>query len=111
MRIDELNSLALGDGLDAIQFINCHINKIKPFAIKAEHLYSIAFENTHINEIDSQALKKNQMEEFKMTNTTITNPLPTRTFYDLIVTNTISITACSFATISTSAFMFRGRFG
>lgn len=82
---------------------------MKPFAINvARNLYSISFENTEIIEIESSALKKNQMTEFRMTNTTIRSILPTRSFHDLMVTGTVTITNCSFTTINTNAFTFRG---
>lgn len=110
--IEELSPFAMGDGLDTIQFINCNIEKLKAFAINvARHnLYSISFENTQIVDVESQALKKNQMTLFRLVNVTVVNDLPTRSFYDLIVTNSVSITNSSFAAINTNAFVFRGNY-
>lgn len=112
MAIEELSSFAISDGLDTIQFINCKIDRIKPYAINIAHhsLYSISFENTEIGDVESQALKKNQMTQFRMANVTVKNALPTRSFYELIVSNSVSITNCTFATINTNALVFRGEF-
>lgn len=111
MNIEEIVSMAFNDGIENIEFIQCHIGKLNAFAININHhqsLYGLTFESSRIDAIESQAFKKIQINHFIMKDTTIKNPLPTRAFYDLIITSQMSITNCSFTTISSNAIMLNG---
>lgn len=68
-----------------------------------ETVYLIAFENTKIDVIDSQALKKLAIEYLIMRNTTISSHFPSRAFSALTTIHEISISNCTFATISSHA--------
>lgn len=66
-------------------------------------VYLISFENTEIDLIESQALKKLSIEYLIMRNTTIWSHFPSRAFSALTIANEISISNCSFTTISSHA--------
>ncbi|XP_055305292.1 uncharacterized protein LOC129569989 [Sitodiplosis mosellana] len=101
----EIVPYSIGGGIDSITFNNCYIKKLNAYAINSvyETVYLIAFENTGIDVIESQALKKLDIEHFIMRNTTIWSHFPSRAFSALTITHEISISNCTFATISSHA--------
>lgn len=105
VNFDEITTYSMNGYIDSIAFTNCRIDRFSAYAINSiqEAVYRISFENTVINTIESQALKRLQIEHFLMRNVIFRSHLPSRTLTALTITNDISISNCTFATISSQA--------
>lgn len=110
MDFDKIGSYALAtNGIDTITFIKCRINKINAFAFMSrQSIYEISFERSRIDWIEIQAFKKIYIKNLRFHNTIITNPIPGRAFYDLVITESMLITNCTLSSITSSAFVFQG---
>lgn len=110
MNFEEILSYAITGEIDSIKFIQCHIGKINAFAINSQHsIYEISFEKCQIDSIESQSFKKINIDHLRIENTTIHAPIPARSFYDLIISDTFSITKSTLTAITSSAFVLRGK--
>lgn len=107
---DKIGSYALStNGIDTVKFIKCRINKINAFAFMSQQqIYEISFEQSRIDWIEIQAFKKIYIYQLRFHNTIITNPIPGRAFYDLVITESMLITNCTLSSVTHSAFVFQG---
>lgn len=110
MNINEILPHALSGSIDHIEFIECKIGKIRAFAVNGLNgaLFNISIVHCIVDRIETQAFKKMSIENFEIKYTTILSPVPSRAFYDLIITDNFLISHCSFSTIASGAIMVNG---
>lgn len=110
MNIHRLDSHAIDGCVDVVTFDRCHIEKFSAYAMNTQcrSIYRISIENTEIASIDMHAFKKLSIDELVLKNTTFQSHLPSRVFSALTITKLISISNCSFKTISSRALDLDG---
>lgn len=111
--ISQVRPHSFSGAIDHIEFMNCKIGIIRPFAINCllNSVFRVSFENTLIDQLESQAFKKMTLEQMEFTNTTFLSEIPSKAFYELTISDFFSINNCQFPTIASSAFMLGGKCG
>lgn len=109
--ISQITSHAFSGSIDYIEFINCRIGVIQPYAINclSNPVYRISFDKTLIDHLENQAFKKMTIEQLEFTNTTFLDQIPSKAFYDLSINDFFTVDGCKFSKIASSAFMFDGK--
>lgn len=109
--IEEIQSNSISGNVEQIRFENSKIGVIQPFAITGlrNTLRSLSITDTRINRIEPQAFKKFVVEDLEIINTEFVNDVPSRSFYEIEVTQNFLIRNSSFQKIHTNAFMMQGK--
>lgn len=64
--------------------------------------------NSVVNRFEPQALKKFVVDQFIIQSTNVMSVIPSRTIYDVEVSDTFAISDSNFTTLNPGAFMMRG---
>lgn len=108
--IEEIQSYSISGNVEQIRFENAKIGIIQPFAVTGlmNTLRGLSFTDSRINRIEPQAFKKFVVEDLEIINTEFMNDVPSRSFYEIEVTQNFRIRNSSFPKIHTSAFIMQG---
>lgn len=109
--IEEIKSHSISGNIEQIRIDNAKIGIIYPFAVTGLRSALLLFSITEstINRVESQAFKKFVTEELEILNSTFGSDLPTRSFYEIEVTQNLRIRNCEFTKVHSSAFSFLGK--
>ncbi|XP_016985479.1 uncharacterized protein LOC108049004 [Drosophila rhopaloa] len=104
-----IESHAINGNIEEISFVGGRIELMKPFGFTTtkDSAILLKFDGVTIQRIESQAFKKFSVEQMTIANCQFLGDLPTRAFYELEVTNELSLRANHFQEVHSHAFSFK----
>lgn len=106
VQIEKIYSNAISGNIQEISFYGGTIGTIQAFGIKTRLEANILkFDSMFIDRIEAQAFKKFSVNTLEITNSAITSNLPSRSFYDIKITDNFIIHNVTFKEVHTNAFL------
>ncbi|XP_017130472.1 uncharacterized protein LOC108148134 [Drosophila elegans] len=104
-----IESHAINGNIEEISFVGGRIELMKPFGFTTtkDSAILLKFDGVTIQRIESQAFKKFAVEQMTIANCQFLGDLPTRAFYELEVTNELSLRGNHFQEVHSHAFSFK----
>ncbi|XP_017015119.2 uncharacterized protein [Drosophila takahashii] len=104
-----IESHAINGNIAEISFVGGRIELMKPFGFTTtkDSAILLKFDGVTIQRIESQAFKKFAVEQMIIANCEFLGDLPTRAFYELEVTNELSLRGNRFQEVHSHAFSFK----
>nr|XP_016923977.1 uncharacterized protein LOC108005290 [Drosophila suzukii]XP_016923978.1 uncharacterized protein LOC108005290 [Drosophila suzukii]XP_036677069.1 uncharacterized protein LOC108005290 [Drosophila suzukii] len=104
-----IESHAINGNIAEISFVGGRIDLMKPFGFTTtkDSAILLKFDGVTIQRIESQAFKKFAVEQMTIANCQFLGDLPTRAFYELEVTNELSLRGNQFQEVHSHAFSFK----
>ncbi|XP_017074370.1 LOW QUALITY PROTEIN: uncharacterized protein LOC108110031 [Drosophila eugracilis] len=104
-----IESHAINGNIEEISFVGGRIDLMKPFGFTTtkDSAILLKLDGVTIQRIESQAFKKFAVEQMIIANCQFLGDLPTRAFYELEVTNELSLRGNQFQEIHSHAFSFK----
>ncbi|EDX17934.1 uncharacterized protein LOC6725979 [Drosophila simulans] len=104
-----IESHAINGNIEEISFVGGRIELMKPFGFTTtkDSAILLKLDGVTIQRIESQAFKKFAVEQMSIANCQFLGDLPTRAFYELEVTNELSLRGNQFQEVHSHAFSFK----
>ncbi|XP_016952299.1 uncharacterized protein LOC108026108 [Drosophila biarmipes] len=104
-----IESHAINGNIAEISFVGGRIDLMKPFGFTTtkDSAILLKFDGVTIQRIESQAFKKFAVEQMTIANCQVLGDLPTRAFYELEVTNELSLRGNRFQEVHSHALSFK----
>ncbi|XP_017050694.1 uncharacterized protein LOC108094587 [Drosophila ficusphila] len=104
-----IESHAINANIEEISFVGGRIDLMKPFGFTTTKDSAILFklDGVTIQRIESQAFKKFAVEQMIIANCQFLGNVPTRAFYEVEVTNELSLRSNHFQEVHSHAFSFK----
>ncbi|XP_039498590.1 uncharacterized protein LOC120456067 [Drosophila santomea] len=104
-----IESHAINGNIEEISFVGGRIELMKPFGFTTtkDSAILLKLDGVTIQRIESQAFKKFAVEQMSIANCQFLGDLPTRAFYELEVTNELSLRSNQFQEVHSHAFSFK----
>lgn len=101
IRIQSVPSYAFFGQIEEIHFINCTIEEFREYSISSigTRMSQITVKNSNIGVIKPQAFKKFSVENFVIEDTHFNADLPSKAFYQIEITDTLTIQRSTFQSL------------
>uniref|UniRef100_T1PEK7 Leucine rich repeat protein n=1 Tax=Musca domestica TaxID=7370 RepID=T1PEK7_MUSDO len=109
VKIKLIDSLAINGQIEEITIVDSYIESIRPFAfnILKNNALRLTMDRVQIKRIEPQAFKKLVVEKIDIQNCEFLTNVPSKTFYDIEVSDSLLLSNVRFKTVHTKAFSFK----
>uniref|UniRef100_A0A1L8EBN5 Uncharacterized protein n=2 Tax=Haematobia irritans TaxID=7368 RepID=A0A1L8EBN5_HAEIR len=109
VKVKLIDSLAINGQIEEITFIDSYLETVRPFAfnILKNNALRFTMDKVRIHRIDPQAFKKLVVEKIDIHDCIFLTNVPSKTFYDIEVTDSFSLNNVRFRTVHSKAFSFK----
>ncbi|XP_073834039.1 uncharacterized protein [Musca autumnalis] len=109
VKIKLIDSLAINGQIEEVTIVDSYIESIRPFAfnILRNNALRLTMDRVKIKRIEPQAFKKLVVEKIDIQNCEFLMNVPSKTFYDIEVSDSLFLSNVRFKTVHTKAFSFK----
>uniref|UniRef100_A0A1I8P1W3 Uncharacterized protein n=1 Tax=Stomoxys calcitrans TaxID=35570 RepID=A0A1I8P1W3_STOCA len=109
VKVKLIDSLAINGQIEEITFVDCYLESVRPFAfnILKNNALRFTMDKVRIDRIDPQAFKKLVVEKIDIHDCVFLTNVPSKTFYDIEVTDSFLLNNVRFRTVHSKAFSFK----